>query len=499
MKKKLNVLRLVVSIFVATSSLTFFNGLLTDSMEYFYLSVLLGGPFILALSIVCKTESDLLIIFALAALVSGWLAPLGFFVERDKFVHSGFYAVKDFRFSEFQFIGWYVPVIAGYFLILLIAILPNLRHRRPMCWPFRNAKSDSKISPLAIQPRLGRKSSGHARLILTIAVFTFATVNWWMFNNSIGLTGISPPELPFKLSGILYYLARFVFPIILVFLLTRFRPTSADLTLVIFYACFASLTSVSKTTLFLLFIPALIVAYLNKKYIFLAFSLVALSTIYPIIGVARSLVYLVEDGLSIRNIDFSLVEILLSSFLDHDYSSEELLSGPLAIIERIGGGQDVALAAQYESYRVSGPLFEFIRLYIFDFWNLAPVAQELMYDYRPDVAGYATGDGGFFAHMLLAGGTSISMMFLVSLYLGIVLHVANSTYLHLMKCGLPRELVLFYAVLFSVFFFALSIPLWLNVFVVVTSVGSRTRGFRTFVKRHQKLFGRRRVLVERLR
>lgn len=126
---------------------------------------------------------------------------------------------------------------------------------------------------------------------------------------------------------------------------------------------------------------------------------------------------------------------------------------------------------------------EFVRLYIFDFWGLASAAQEQLYAYQPDVAGFATGDGGFFAHMLLASSGSVLMMLMVSVYLGLFLALGNATYLHLLKCSVPRELVLFYAILFCIFFFALSIPLWLNVFVIVTSIGSRTKAFKAFARR----------------
>lgn len=481
MSKGSSVVRRVVPVFFAANLFALFYGVISGHMEYFYLSILLGGPFLLGLVLAATTRSHLLIILALAAFVSGWLAPLGFFWERDKYTYGGFSAVRDFQFSAVEYLGFYVPIIAGYFMTLLIGMTPYLGHKRaagaPMAAP---GGADSTSRPRVPDPRV-HATSGHPRLVFTTAILVFAAINWWMFNNSIGLTGINPPELPFKLSGILYYLARFVFPAVLIFLLTRFRPTSLDLTVLVAYACFASLTSVSKTTLFLLFLPALITSFLNKQYVFLASALVLLALFYPVVNVARNFVYLVDEGLSVRNLDFSLIEVLFNSFIE--YNSEDLLSGPISIIERIGGGQDVALAAQYNSDLVAGPMAEFVRLYIFDFWGLASAAQEQMYAYQPDVAGFATGDGGFFAHMLLASGGSVLMVLPVSVYLGLFLALGNSTYLHLLKCGVPRELVLFYAILFCIFFFALSIPLWLNVFVIVTSIGSRTKAFNSFARR----------------
>jgi hypothetical protein len=167
-----------------------------------------------------------------------------------------------------------------------------------------------------------------------------------------------------------------------------------------------------------------------------------------------------------------------------NHTSENFFSGPLAIIERIGGGQDVALAAQYDNRLVRGGLVEFVRLYIFDFWSVASDAQEQMYAYKPEVIGIATGDGGFFAHMRLAGGDSILMWAVVATYLGLFLAVANSTYWRLVRCGVSREFVLLYAMFFCILFFVFSIPLWLNVFVIGSAIFCRTRIFRFLATRY---------------
>jgi hypothetical protein len=481
MNKVNSVVGFAYTIFIAISLFTLVFGIISGEMEYLAISIFLGGPFLLGLTIAARTKSDLLVVFALAALVSGWLAPLGFFWERDKFTYSGQSGIKEFQFFVFEFIGLYIPVLVGYFIILFIATISYLRPTK-------------LITPVSVgvylMPKRSKKHrlSARPRFIFVATILVFAAINWWMFTNSIGITGINPPELPFKLSGILYYMARFVFPIILMYLMTKFRPTSIELLLLLAYGCFAALTSVSKTTLFILFMPALVVMFLHKRFILLCFGLVLLAIFYPVVGVARNFVYLVEGGISVRNIDFSLVEVLSNSILD--YTAEDLLSGPLAIIERIGGGQDVVLASQYDSSLVAGPIAEFIRLYIFDFWGLASTAQGLMYDYSPDVVGHATGDGGFFAHMLLAGSGSVVMMLVVTLYQGVILSIANLTYMRMQSCRVPRELVLLYVIFFIIFFFALSIPLWLNVFVVLTSLVVRTKAFTTFFARQSQVVAR---------
>ncbi len=447
--------------------------------EYFWLSFAIGTPFLVGLVIAAATRSRVITIFALAALVSGWLTPLGFFLERDKFSYSGFAAVKDFDFSEFRFIGYYVPVIVAYYVILLVAASPILL--RPA--RYRIVESGSKaLGRLAsfIPAEGNRRSRPLTRLLLVTLVAVFASINWWMYNHGIGLTGINPPYLPFHLSGILYYTARFVFPVILTYLLTRFRPTSADLYLVIAYACFASLTSVSRTVLVLLFLPAFVIGFLGRKYVFSAFAGFVLGMVYPVVDTARNLIYFVQDGVSTRDLALSLPDVILNSA--SRYQFDGLLASPLALLARVGGGQDVALAAQYYN-ELEGPFQAAVRLFVRDFWDMALEAQTRMFGFAPDVFGYATGDGGFFAHLLLVFSSgSWLVLLLVAVYAGLVLALAHVTYVRFVRMGAPSALVLLYAILFCAFFFVLSIPMWTNVYLGTTVIASRSRALERFFR-----------------
>lgn len=481
MKNSMSVVGFVYPIYIAISLLTFFFGIFSGEMEYFYISILLGGPFLFGLIIAAGTKSSLIVTFALAALVSGWLAPLCFFLDRNNFTYSGQSAILDFQFSVFTFIGFYVPIIAGYYIILAIALLPYLLRKRLFIFSSVDLKAGVDVMPSVIKSQNSTKST-IAKLVFIAAILAFGAVNFWMFENSIGITGINPPELPFKLSGILFYTARFIFPIILMFQMTKFRPTSIELLLLLAYACFASLTSVSKAVLIILYFPALIVIFIQKRFLVLGFSLVLIAFFYPVVSYARNLVYFYDSGIAIRNISSSLIDVFQASLSES--TAADLFLAFSSSIQRIGGGQDVVLAAQYDNNLVAGPIFEFIRLYIFDFWDLASTAQNQMYSYSPNVLGFATGDGGFFAHMLLAGGSSVTMLIVVSLYQGIVLSIADTTYIRMLRDRVPRELIHLYVAFFCTLFFAFSIPLWFNIFIIVTSVGFRTRVFKSFFKRY---------------
>jgi hypothetical protein len=461
----------VAPTFLATNCVLAVVGIVSGQFEYFWLSFVIGTPFLVGLVIAAATRSRVIIIFALASLVSGWLAPLGFFLQRDTYQYSGFSAVKDFDFSAVRFIGYYVPVIVAYYVILLVAATPMLLN--PARYRIIEAGSDA-FGRLAsfMSPQGSLRNRGLKRLLFLGLVAVFASTNWWMYNNGIGLTGITPPELPFHLSGILYYTARFVFPVILTYLFTRFRPSIADLYLVIAYACFASLTSVSRTVLVLLFLPIFVIGFVEKRYLFSAIAGIIVGVMYPVIEFARNVVYLIQDGVSTRNVAFSLPAVILNSASEYRFGG--FLAGPLALVARVGGGQDVALAAQYFN-ELEGPVRAFLRLYVFDFWDMAHEAQARMFAWAPDTLGWATGDGGFFAHLLLVSSGSWVALILVAVYAGLMLALANVTYIRFVRMGVPSALVLLYAILFCVFFFALSIPAWTNMYLGAAVVASRSR------------------------
>lgn len=449
--------------------------------DYVLLSVFLGAPFIVGLLIADKTRSELVVFFALAALVSGWLSSLGFFLERDKYTYSGFSAVKNFTFSVIEYIEYYLPIIACYFVILFTSILIVGNNHS-----LNGSRASQRSAALTsgYMPRF----SFMGGLIISVLILFMSLINLWMFNNSIGITGISPPELPYRLSGILYYLSRFIFPLIITLALIRSRATALSLLLIAGYAIFAAITSVSKTTLVLLFVPLLIYCSLNKRYLLAIFFAALLGASYPLVNEARNFVFLVDSGVSIRNLEYSIHQVIFNTI--DNIEVDMVLAAPLSILERIGGGQDVALAAQYDNELIGGPFVEFIRLYIFDFFNVTESAQSLMFDYSFDVAGYSPGDGGFFARMLLVAKDSRLILFLVGIYQGFILAIANSTYWRLVKLGLPRELVSLYAILFCVFYFALSIPLWLNFFIAVTFILARSSCIVSFTRSLQSPLNR---------
>lgn len=445
-----------ICIYIIANLLLYFFSVTRNNFDLLYLSLALGAPFFIGMIFSYLSNSDLIRIFSASCLISGWLSPLGFFYEKDKFTYGGFSAVKSFNFSVTGFINNYYYIVISYFIILFLSFL-TIRNGQKM-----------KTIQFGLHKFKPQRDSVGFRILFLLSILLFGLINYYMFSNSVGITGIDSPRLPFKLSGILYYSSRFIFPLIVTYFFTKFKPTFVYYLLVMFYASFASITSASRSNLVLMFLPVFITAFLYRKYILLFFSIIIMLNFYPVVGFARNYIFAVEKGVSVRDTSYNLVQVISSTI--KDYSDEGAIAGLLAIVERVGGGQDVALATQYDNHLVGGPLKEFVRLYVYDFWDMANVAQGNMFDFQFDVAGYSPGDGGFFSHILLVMGNSTWILILLSVYLGVVLGIGNITYNNLKNAGFPRELLIFYSILFAVLFFVFSSPLWFNFFLLSTFI-----------------------------
>lgn len=454
---------------------------LDHDFDYLILSVCVGGPFVLGIALAQAARAPLLTVYAVIAFGSAWLAPLGFFFEREKFTQDGGQGtVRRFTFDALQFAEVYQPILMTHCLILVLAIA-FLRIRTRMIRGTRVGGELARHDVRETLPGAVRAAVWPFRSALIALIVGLCYLNAWMFQNGIGITGIEPPHLPFKISGISYYLTRFVAPALILWLLVKFKPTTIELLLLLVYAAFAAFTSVSRTSLILLSVPVLLVIARDRRVLLGVVCLMWIGFVYPYLGFARNFVYAVEDGASVRNVDFGLIQVIGNAL--RGKGEDLILAAPLAIVERIGGGQDVILAAQYDRYVVGGPLVEFVRIYVHDFWDLASTVQAEMYDFAYTVRGYAVGDGGFFAHILLVGGRDVEILLPLSMYLGAILAVGESIRRRLEAMRVPAEVVIFYSLLFNILFFALSIPLWFNAFLIVTFCAVRLRLVRDLLSR----------------
>jgi hypothetical protein len=176
-----------------------------------------------------------------------------------------------------------------------------------------------------------------------------------MFQNSIGLTGITPKELPFKIVGALYYGVKFIIPFLLSYFYYRSSRNWILTLILISYGVFSSTFSASKGagiivigTIILSNISPLSMPKIILSSIFIGLAVLGANTM-------RNLIYVVEDGSGIALISnfspFSFLEMLSQSELGY---IGIIVYSLISIIGRVNSFEGPIHAMQYDPYSVLG-------------------------------------------------------------------------------------------------------------------------------------------------
>jgi hypothetical protein len=346
-------------------------------------------------------------IFAYAMFLSHALASPLFFLQEDIFEYSGFSAVRDFDFS----LTWYFRVYLYVFLFLYSTLFSVLLFKKIF---------SSEIKYLQIDEFSFTISKNKVyNVFLFVFLLFLAFLNKWMFDNGIGLTGIEPPKLPYRLSGILYFFSRFFAPLIILYLYSKCIRNYRITLLIIVYATWAAITSVSRTTLTMLWLPVIFFAILDKRYILL-FSVVFLFfSIFPFIELARNYVYQIDNGVVGMNMDYSIGNIIWELFNTRETLS--LKDALFGFIGRLGGTQDVILADQYNNESFASIFLEFKRVFLLSNEVEILKVQSELFGFNPP-EGFSPGDGALSASILIISRKSIIIIIILSLFVSALLH-----------------------------------------------------------------------------
>ena len=131
-------------------------------------------------------------------------------------------------------------------------------------------------------------------LYLILLIIPMIFLNLWMFENSIGMTGIEQKELPFKLNGILYYLVRIVTPILSLYFYSKTNKNFITLILLIF-GIFSSLVSMSRFPFAVIISAICYFTYINKNYILLFLSSLSLGVSFTLSSLMRDFYQIASD------------------------------------------------------------------------------------------------------------------------------------------------------------------------------------------------------------
>ena len=332
-----NYLKYLLIIFLLAS----FSSIL---LQNFLVAGILGAIFLclmpsVVLSFFCKSIS--IKIFTLVILITQFITAPIFYLFPDQYMYD-FH--REFNFTINEAFAIFSKV--GAFLFLL-------------CLSFRVAEELTLKSSLSQKSLISVKNNEKSSTNLIYLFFIFLLISFslpakfWMFNNGVGLVGIEPPSLPFRLSGILFYTFNFLVPILLgyLYIKTNRNKTSVALIFGIYYTLIG-VASVSKAVALIGLAPIVAFAFRDKNWIIFSIGVFFLLLSVGLADAARALVYLTSSsGAILANNTEGLIEIIVSTFELFDLTQLYLVIGDIA--NRVEGFQSLMLSYNFNPENVS--------------------------------------------------------------------------------------------------------------------------------------------------
>ena len=258
--------------------------------------------------------------------------------------------------------------------------------------------------------------------ILFIIVISLP-IKSWMFDMGIGLVGIAPPRLPFRLTGILFYSFNYLVPIALAYLYIKTKRNSLLLALIVSaYALVVGVASVSKSVVFLSLAPIIAFACLDRRWTILIFTSLISGLGVTLVSLARGIVHVVDGGAVIAFTELGVLGTLAKAVANWSWSPESLLVF-IDIARRFEGFQSMWLASQFNSDAVGGAWNIFLTVASFGKWG-----EEMGHDaIHLEFLGYTIpaglyGVGGVFnSWMMMAVNKNIIMVLPFATYAALIL------------------------------------------------------------------------------
>ena len=414
--------------------------------------------FIWLIYLATKIRNNVLIAaISLAAIANVIGTPL-FILNKEKYSYDGWNAVKDFDFSTISFLNIYAYSFTS--ILLLVGFVWIIEKYNPEHLSVYFKNNENEISRNILDSNINKKKKSKFTWSFVFFIFYIITVAIavFMYINKIGILGIEPERLPFKMVGILFYLRGYILPITLFVIFNKTSKSILLMVLVIILAIMMGALSASRGITFIYMFPV-IVGILNKKVSFQRVALVAALIVlsYVVTSMARDIIYAnAEQSLSIIDL---LLGLLGSS---SEFQSDRglffsLLNVISTISNRLYGAQDMVLAYQYV---LIDPWSSFGNFLLTE--PIADLAKELYgLEFSPG-QGYGVGMGllGIF---VMIGRADVLLLVAAILFFSLLAVLINRLLTHLFILKQTEKFYqLYYLILFIVAFnFIQSTPSYL--------------------------------------
>lgn len=285
-----------------------------------------------------------------------------FYLNRDKFAWGH---VKPFEFTAWAAFPMLAKVSLFLFALVIffrwfyqISLFGGALRKLPTQLPQVSASTgtEHQLQYVSFDVRQNRKSWQFVVLIILL-IAVLAPLNLWSFSQGIGITGVAPPALPYRLSGILFYLMKYITPLFLGYLYAKTKRGWLLMLLFLAYAWLLGLCSVSKGAVIIVMLPVVAFAWLDRHKMKLA-----VASLGTIIGVsfaaeARTYVYTVSLGITGADTSMSIFTLISNVFSNPDSEIWQFDFLPLfisGIMSRFEGFGNLVMSQYYNPDEVVG-------------------------------------------------------------------------------------------------------------------------------------------------
>lgn len=290
-----------------------------------YLTILPFHSLLLYLSI--KTRNILFVFYSFMLFLSHGIGSVLFFIDRENAQSTGFNAIGNFDFSYSSL--WNAYSYLFVFLLVLLLFINIFKK-----------KGHTNFFPTFIKQQYQsfKLKASLSLFPIICCIILFAGISIWMYNLHIGMIGLPQRQLPFHLTGILFYIRRFLFPLILTWIYVKTKNKNIATISLIIYSFIVGITATSKSASILILLPVTFINYMIGKKKMALLCTISMILAYLIVGTMRLLIYEFDADIDIMTV--------LSTPLDFS-DSNIFLSLMKSITGRLYGMQCTVLVDQY--------------------------------------------------------------------------------------------------------------------------------------------------------
>jgi len=174
-------------------------------------------------------------------------------------------------------------------------------------------------------------------LYLIFIIIILLIVNYWMFQNKIGITGIPSTKLFFKLTGILSIFFKYVIPIVLFYFFLKIKNKSFFLITILFaYGIYLGTSTASRSASVLITAGPVFYYYNNKKWFLFIYTVILSAIMFEFITLSREYTYATSYLYDlIKNENINLFYIMINTFNNLDISN--IFKYPYYVFDRLLG------------------------------------------------------------------------------------------------------------------------------------------------------------------